>query len=259
MFLTAAARNKAATMSPTAFFPRIIVAFAGVALTALGLVVILNSQSAAQDPQLQEKVAALKQAAAANKQAMAQYTWIQQETVAIKGQVKKQEFFQVRIGPDGKPQKTQVGAAAQPQSESGRKRGLKQAIKEKKLGEFEDYAKSLSALAQQYAQPDPERLQAAAQAGNVQAGPAGAPNAVQLVVQNYVKPGDKVTYVFDPAQKTIKSFDVASYLKDPGDKATISVRFAQVPSGPTHVSLVTVNGVSKQLTITMQNSEYRKL
>lgn len=212
---------------------------------------------AAQDPQMQQKVAALKEAAAANKQAMAQYTWVQQETVALKGEVKKQEVFQVRIGPDGKPQKTPMDAGAQPQS--GKERGLKGKIKEKKLGELEDYAKSLGALAQQYAAPEPGRVQQAAQAGNVLTGPAAVPGATQLVISNYIKTGDKVTFIFDQEQKAIRSIQVNSYLQDPSDKATITIQFAQVPNGPTHASLITVNGVSKQLTITMKNSDYQKI
>ena len=226
---------------------------------ALGVVAMSSLQASAQDPQLQEKVQALKEAAAANKAAMAQYTWVQQETVALKGEVKKQKVFQVRIGPDGKPQKTPLDAAAQPQAESGRKHGLKHKIKERKLGELEDYAKSLGALAQQYARPEPGRVQEAAQAGNVLTGPAGVPGMVQLVIQNYLKTGDKVTFVFDQQQKALRSIQVNSYLQDPSDKATITVQFAQVPNGPTHASLITVNGESKQLTVTLENTDYRKL
>lgn len=236
---------------------KLLPVIAGIAVAIPAMATLLSFQVWAQDPQMQQKVAALKESAAANKQAMGQYTWVQQETVALKGQVKKQEVFQVRIGPDGKPQKTPLDAGAQPQSE--KERGIKGKIKEHKLGELEDYAKSLGALAQQYAQPEPGRVQEAAQAGNVLTGPAAAPGMTQLVIQNYIKTGDKVTFVFDQQQKAIRSIQVNSYLQDPGDKATIAIEFAQVPNGPTHASLITVNGVSKQLTVTLKNSDYRKL
>ncbi len=235
--------------------PRIAIAVMATAF--LGGAGMSSLRATAQDPQLQQKVAALKEAAAANKQAMAQYTWVQQETVALKGEVKKQEVFQVRIGPDGKPQKTPLDAGAKPQG--GKERGLKGKIKEKKLGELEDYAKSLGALAQQYAQPDPERMQAAAQAGNILAGPAGGPGEVRLVIQNYLKPGDKVTYVVDQAQKAIRGIQIDSYLKDPSDQAKFNVEFAQVPNGPTHASVITANGISKQLLITIRNTDYQKI
>jgi hypothetical protein len=226
-------------------------------LAAIAAALLVVSWAAAQNPEMQQKVAALKEAAAANKQAMSHFTWVQQETVALKGEVKKQEVFQVRMGPDGKPQKTPMDAGAQPQS--GKEHGIRGHVKEKKLGELEDYAKSLGALAQQYMQPEPGRIQEAAQAGNVLTGPAAVPGATQLVVSNYIKQGDKVTFVFDQQQKSLRSINVNSYLQDPKDKATITMEFAQVPNGPTHASTVIVNGESKQLTITMRNSDYQPI
>src|SRR5262249_8290227 len=163
---------------------------------------------------------------------------------------------QVRIGPDGKPQKTPMDAAAMPQS-SGGGHGIKGKVKEKKLGELEDYAKSLGALAQQYAHPDPERLQAAAKSGNVLTGPSSNPGANELVIQNYLKPGDKVTFLFDQQQKAIQSIKVNSYLQDANDKATIDIQYEKLPDGPTHPSVTTVNGEGKQLVITMKNSDYQ--
>ena len=45
---------------------------------------------AAQNQEMQEKVAEVKQALAQNKQAMAQYTWVEQVTILLKGEQKKQ-------------------------------------------------------------------------------------------------------------------------------------------------------------------------
>ena len=64
-----------------------------------------HSQALAQNPELPEKLAAIKQSSAANKQALAHYTWLEQQTISLKGEVKKTEQFQVRIGPDGQQQK----------------------------------------------------------------------------------------------------------------------------------------------------------
>ena len=60
-----------------------------------------NPRALPQNPQLQERVTEIKQAAALNKQALAQYTWQEQQTISIKGNVKKQKQFLVRLGPDG--------------------------------------------------------------------------------------------------------------------------------------------------------------
>jgi hypothetical protein len=209
------------------------------------------SRGVAQDSALQAKLAAVKQSAAANKQELAQYTWQQQQTISIKGQVKKQEMFSVQVGPDGKPVKTPLDstpAASNPH-------GIKGHIVEKKEGELEDYAKQIGALAQSYMQPDPGRLNTLYQQGNISV----TPGTSQLVIHNYVKQGDTVTMTLDPTSKTLSAVNVSSYLSKPSDAVTISGQFMQIPGGPNHVSSMTVNGVSKQLTVQQQNSNYQKL
>lgn len=209
-----------------------------------------------QNPQLQERVAEIKQAAAANKMSLAQYTWQEQQTVSIKGEVKKQQVFQVRLGPDGKPQKTLLSSSPPPSEEGG---CLKRHIVEKKKEEFEDYAEQIAALAQSYARPDPERLQQAYQQGNVMLGSAGAPGELKLMITNYIKPNDSVELIFNRAEKAIQGLNISSYLDDPKDAVTISVQFSRLMDGTNHVSGMTVNGVSKQLTVQTQNSNYQKM
>lgn len=211
---------------------------------------------AAQGPAIQEKVAQLKAAAAANKQALAQYTWIETDTISLKGEEKKQEKFQVRLGPDGKPQKTPLGAPPPPPQQSGGK--LKQHIIEKKKEEYQDYAQSIKALIQQYLPPDRDLIEQARQKGNVTLG-STAPGQFQIVISSYVKQGDKMTVVMDTAQKNIVSLSIASYLDDPSDAVTVQSQFVPIPGGPNHVSSQTINGVKKQLTIAVQNGNYQKL
>ena len=72
----------------------------------MAIFILVSQCLVAQDPNLQQKGAQIKEAMAANKQALSHYTWQEQQTVSIKGEVKKQQLFQVQNGPDGKPQKT---------------------------------------------------------------------------------------------------------------------------------------------------------
>ena len=211
--------------------------------------------AAAQNPQLQQKVAEIKQATAANKKALAQYTWTEQQTISLKGEVKKQQQFQVSIGPDGQPQKTPLGAAPPPQQPSGGR--MKQRIIEKKTEEFQEYGQSIAALAKQYTHPDPDRLQQAFQQGNISLQPDSGNGTVSLVIKNYIKPNDQVTLVFNSAQKAIQSLQVATYLDDPKDAVTIAAQFAKLPDGTNHVTSTLINGVSKQLTVATQNSNYQ--
>jgi hypothetical protein len=212
----------------------------------------------AQNPEMQQKVAEVKEAITANKQALAQYTWVEQDTISLKGEQKKQEHFQVKMGADGKPEKTPLDAQAAPAAPSGGR--LKQHVVAKKKEEYKDYADQIRALIQQYLPPDKEKIEAARQSGNISLGPAaGGTDQYQLVISNYVKQGDKMTLVFDKTQKGLARLSIASYLNDPKDAVTVDAEFSRIPGGPNHVSAETINGVSEQLTIAVANSNYQKM
>ena len=213
----------------------------------------------AQNPDVQQKIADLKAAMAKNKQALFQYTWTEQDTISLKGEQKKQEQFQVRLGPDGKPQKTPMDQSAPPAS-TGRNGRIKQHVVEKKKEEYKDYADQIKALIQQYVPPDKDAIDQARQKGNIAASPeAGTPGQFKLVITNYIKPNDNMTLVVDKATKNLVSLSIATYLDDPKDAVTVSVQFSAIPGGPNHVASQTINGVSKQLTIAVQNSNYQKV
>jgi hypothetical protein len=206
----------------------------------------------AQNPEMQEKVAAVKAAMAANKQALAQYTWVEQDTISIKGEQKKQEHFQVVLGPDGKPQKTSLDA---PPQESGREGRLKKHIIEKKTEEYKDYADQIKALIQKYVPPEKDLIQQAQQQGNLMIGPEG--EDLKLTISNYLKSGDNMTMIVDKTEMGLKSLSISTYLNDQSDSVNVTVQFSRIPGGPNHVSSETINGVSKQLTIAVQNSNYQ--
>ncbi|MFP5207711.1 MAG: hypothetical protein ACLGRW_00315 [Acidobacteriota bacterium] len=230
---------------------------AGIILNAVGLVF-------SQAPEMQQKIAELKQAVASNKQALAQYTWVEQVTISLKGEQKKQQNFQVRIGPDGKPQKQSLDQAQPQQSANGdarRRRGrVKEHVVEKKKEEYKDYADSIKSLIEQYVPPEKEMIEQAKAKGNIEVSPApGSDGNYQLVFTNYVKPGDKMAIVFDKARNAIVSVAINSYLDDPKDVITAEIQFSSLPGGPNHVASVAINGVSKQLAIAIQNGNYQRL
>jgi hypothetical protein len=219
----------------------------------------LTHPVAAQSPETQQRFAEVKEAATKNKQALAQYTWAEQVTISLKGEQKKQEHFQVRLGPDGKPQKTSLDPP--PPTDSGAKGGrLKKHVVEKKKEEYKDYADQIKELIQQYVPPDKDMLGHAYQKGNMTVGPQpGTPGQYRLVISNYVKQGDNMTLVMDKTQKDLVSMSIATYLDDPKDAVNVSVQFSAIPDGPNHVSTETIDGVSKHLTIAVQNSNYQKM
>jgi hypothetical protein len=225
------------------------------AATVAGIIFGSILQARAQNPALQEKLADIKQSSAANKQALAHYTWLEQQTISLKGEVKKTQQFQVQMGVNGQQQKTELNPQAAPQP-SGRR--LKQHIVEKKKDEFEAYGQQIGALGKQYSQPDTQALQQAYQQGNISMTPDGATGTVSLIVKSYLKPNDSVTFVFNK-QKALQSIQVNSYLTDPSDVVTIAGQFAKLPDGTNHIATLEVNGVSKQLGVMTQNSAYQLL
>lgn len=204
----------------------------------------------AQNAELQQRVAEIKQTMTRNQQSLAQYTWQQQETISVNGEVRKEEAFQVQMGADGKPVRT----ALTPSAPQGRRHGIKHRITE----DYERYGQQLSSLAQGYAQLDPARLQQLFEQGNVLLGSGGAPSVVALVIHNYAKSGDSVTLNFDRQQQALLAMNVASYLSGPSDAVTMTAQFAKLPDGTNHVATTSINGQSKGLTVQQTNANYQK-
>ncbi|MGB2668806.1 MAG: hypothetical protein WAK48_32790 [Candidatus Acidiferrum sp.] len=66
-----------------------------------------------QNPEIQLRVAEIKEPATKNKQALSQHIWVEQAAISLKGKQKKQERFQVPYDPDGRSQKTSLDVTVQ--------------------------------------------------------------------------------------------------------------------------------------------------
>lgn len=211
---------------------------------------------------LQARIAELKESSSKNKALLAQYTWKETVKIILKGEEKKTENFQVHQGPDGKPVKTSMDPDTPPpqQASGGRGGRLKERVVEKKKEEFKEYADQMKELAQHYLPPDKEAIQAAQGRGDISLVPGDAGSGeVRMVIHNYYKAGDSMTLSFDKNQKQLQVISIATYLSDAQDAMNLSVAFGRLPDGTNHISTVTMEGVSKQLTVNTTNSDYRKL
>jgi hypothetical protein len=214
--------------------------------------ILSTSLLVAQASGLQQKVAAIEAAAFKNKQMLGEYTWQQEETVLVNGDVKKIDQYQVQLGPNGKPVKVEISQSSS--SSDQRRHGIRHRITQ----DYIDYGQQIASLAAGYTQPQPGRLKALYAQGAVSLKFGGAPGLDAIVVNGYVKPGDTVTLTFDRAQKAVVAIQVNSYLNGPSDVVTIVARFAKLPDGTSHVSTATVNGQSKNLTVQDVNMNYQK-
>ncbi len=119
----------------------------------------------AQNPQMEEKLMAIKQNMAKNKQQLAMYTYTQVETISLKGDVKDTRTYQVSTV-NGQQQKTEINDQ-KASSGGGREGRLKKHVVEKKTDEYKEYGQQIGQLVKQYTVPDPERLMQAKQQGNL--------------------------------------------------------------------------------------------
>jgi hypothetical protein len=214
----------------------------------------------AQNPEMQQRIAALKQSIAFNKQVLAQYTWMEQQIISIKGEQKREELYNVQMGPDGKPQKTPIDPSSVSDDERKR-RGLRGRIIAKRTDEYEEYGNSIKTLVQQYLPPDKDVLQQCYEKGNFMIGPvAGQPGNYRVVISNYLKPSDSMTIIVDKAQFSFQSLSISTYLSDPGDGVNVNIQFSRLPNGgPFHIATETINGVSKQLTVEIIDTNYQHM
>ncbi|MGB7753529.1 MAG: hypothetical protein WCF88_18395 [Candidatus Acidiferrales bacterium] len=241
--------NSCRKQSLASFFVAIarrLVIIGAVALVAGGAAIALNAE-------LQQKLAAAKQAAAENKQRLLQYQWTETTQLTLKGDPKPATENLCQYGPDGQVQKTPIGPPPAPPS-GGR---LKQRVIEKKKAEMVDYMDDVKGVLSMYVPPDPNRMQQAYQAGKLALNPAG--NVVNLVFTDYAQPGDRMTLVFDPAIKKIISLSVNTYMGQAKDAVTLQVQMAPLPDGTSYAQQTVLNATAKELVVTTTNSNYQKL
>jgi hypothetical protein len=224
----------------------------GCALAVVALGLAAGRPAEAQD--LQEKVAAAKQAAAQNQQALRSYSWLQKTEISLKGEVKNTKIESCRYGGDGKVLKTPVSEPPPPQK---KQRGLKGKVIEKKTGEMKEDMETAVALVQQYVPPAPDKIQAAMAAGKITITPGAG--ATTLRIADYVKAGDSLVLTLDPAGQGMKKIDVDTWKDSPSDNVTLDVQMQSLPDGTSYAGQVVLAIPSSNVQVRITNSNYQKL
>jgi hypothetical protein len=219
-----------------------------------GLVIVALALVAGRPAEAQEKVAAAKQAAAQNQQALRSYSWLTKTEISLKGEVKNTKVEQCRYGPDGKVQKTQVSEPPPPQQ---KKRGLKGKVIEKKTGEMKEDMETAVALVHQYVPPAPDKIQAAMAAGKITITPGAGANTLRIA--DYVKTGDSLVLTLAAGGKGIQKVDVDTWKDSPSDKVTLDVQMQSLPDGASYAGTVVLAIPSSNVQVRITNSNYQKL
>ena len=207
----------------------------------------------AQNAELQQKLAAVKQSVADNKQRLQQYQWTETTQLTLKGDAKPPSQNLCQYGPGGQVQKTPIGPPPPPPS-GGR---LKQKVIANKKAEMQEYMGDVKNLLALYVPPDPQKMQQAYAAGKVSLNPAGG--MVNLVFKDYAQPGDQMTLTFDTAAKKIASLSINTYMGQSKDAVTLQVQMGSLPDGTNYVEQTVLGATAKQLVVTTTSSNYQKV
>jgi hypothetical protein len=220
----------------------------GIALLFTPAIVMSQSQ------EVQQRVAALQKSVTHDPQTIRQYQWIETTVISHKGEEKSRQEQQCYYGAEGSLQKVPLSASPPPEE----KRGLRGRVVEKKKEEMADYLKQAVALVKTYVPPDPARMQAVKDAGNVGLDLPGGGKGARLSFRNYAKPGDVLTVEIDPASNRLIGLTVATYLDDAKDAVTLDVRFSSLQDGTGYPATSTLVAEAKDLSVDITNSGYRK-
>jgi hypothetical protein len=225
-------------------------ATAACSITLLLALTLLNSQS----PEIQQRVAALKQSVAQDQQAIRQYEWVETTVISLKGDEKSRQQKQCYYGAEGSLQKIPLSASPPPE----KKRGLRGRIIENKKEDLTDYMKQAVALIKIYVPPDPARIQTAKDAGKISVDLPGGGHGVQLNLHDYAKPSDLMSVEVDPVSNRVTGLRVATYLDDLKDSIILDVSFSQLEDGTGYPATETLVAKAKNLAVNVTNSGYRK-
>ena len=202
-----------------------------------------------------DHAAAIKENLQKSLAALRQYQWVETTVVSMKGEEKSRTQDSCYYGADGKVQKTPIGAPPPPAKEA---RGVKGKVVENKKEEISNAVKQATALLKQYVPPDPAKIQAAKAAGKYSVSPPNPAGQVQMVIKDYLKPGDSLTLTANAATDQITGMTVSTYADSAKDAVGLKVGFGSFADGTVYPAKINMDIASQQLGIAIENSGYKK-
>jgi hypothetical protein len=210
----------------------------------------LIGTAAAQVP-----VGNLIQGMAANNKQLRQYTYKQRTETYHEGELKNTKVDEIHYNAGGERVSIPLDQR-QTQSEAPRRgpghRLIARKIEEEKE-KMRDYIERLTELASRYPGPDQARFQEAISKAEVTTG--GGSSQVRIRMHDYVKPGDSMTMIFDPATKRPVKTEINTFLDD--GPVSIVIAFDQLRNGPNYPGKIVMSSIRRQLEIRVFTYEYR--
>lgn len=233
-------------------FGRAVSVLVGLTLCLVQPAASQTDSSAASEKK--DHVAALKQSLQSSMAALRQYQWVETTIVSLKGDEKSRTQNNCSYGADGKVMKVPVAPAA----EAEKKKGLRGKVVENKKEDIAAATKEAMALVKQYVPPDPARIQAAKAAGRVTVSAPDAAGQVQVVIKDYLKPGDSLTLDANAASDRLSGLSVSTFT-DKKDPVGLKVSFGALEDGTVYPAKTQLDVSSQKLGIAVENSGYKKV
>ncbi len=223
---------------------------------ALALLAIVSSFAEAQGPpQVQERVAALKQSLQESQARLRQYEWIETTVISLKGEEKARKQNRCYYGAEGTLQKIPIGDEPEQGGRGGRR---KQKIVAKKKEEAQDYMERAANLIHMYVPPAAAQIQAARDAGRIALRPLG-PGRARLEINDYLQPRDLLTIDVDTSQNRVLGLSVTTYLGTPDDPVSLDVRMGALGDGTSYTAHTTLDAKAKNIRVVTENTGYRPM
>jgi hypothetical protein len=189
------------------------------------------------------------------------YEWMETTVVGVGGDEKSRKQERCYYGADGKIQKIPVSQSAEqgggPPGVLPLGRIMKKAAAHKKE-EMTEYMQRAAGLAHGYVPVDSERIRRVIEGGKGTVQILEPGRRVRLELRDYIYVGDTVAIDLDIAANRLLGLQVASYLDTPQDAVTLNVQMGILPEGPSFASHIVLNAKAKDLTVTIDNSGYRR-
>jgi hypothetical protein len=217
---------------------------------------LLASPLAAQNAEVQQKVAEFKQMLAQNQQQRRKFTWLETTQVAYQGEVKLTKVADCQYTPEGpKPMCNQLEITQAPLPSGF----IRKRIAEKKGAEMKAYMDSVRTLILEYVPPQGAMIEKAYQAGNVAVGVDPEAGTKKLVISNYKQKGDQLVITWNATTKKITWIKLKTWLNDPSEVVTLNVQFSTLPNGVFYAYQKVLIASGGQITVTVTSSDFSEV
>lgn len=225
----------------------------------IGIALALSSlclwPAAAQDK------AAFGAAQAANAKVLRDYTWTSRTELKLKGESKNVKLEQVRYDATGALQKSPLPGGtpeAKPApAPSGRGGRLKKKVVENKKEEFAELLQNVVALVKSYGHMPPDKLQAFMAGAKSQPGSGELEGALHISGGNAMQAGDTLAIWIEPKSMMMRRVEVRSAFEE--KPVLLTAVFQTAANGPTYLGKVTLAYPDKQVEVTVDNYDYKRL